>query len=296
MLAWWTAAGSLCAGPFVESGVLPGEVARWASQVVDGSYLPALGVGPPFDQPTSALFARDAQVVSLGDLNQAAIDAGAQPGTITVQFDRPLRNGPGWDVAVFENGFTFEAAGKTWLFAELAYVEFSSNGDDFVRMPATSLTTARDAEFDLGIDPTDIRNLAGKHAAGEGTGFDLEELVGHSLVTQGRVDLQAIRWVRLVDIAGSASVATPLMTPGGTPAFVDSAGNVILDAWDTAVDFPGFPAVSAGFDLDAVGARYAVPEPTTCWLLGITWVLVLGKRRPPLMLDRSRDGSPDEAS
>ena len=54
-------------------------------------------------------------------------------GEITLTFDTPIVDGPGWDFATFENGF-----GDTFL--ELGYVEVSSNGTDFFRFPNDSLT------------------------------------------------------------------------------------------------------------------------------------------------------------
>ena len=47
-------------------------------------------------------------------------------GVITLTFDAPIRDGAGWDFAVFENSFSD-------TFIELAYVEVSSNGTNFTR-------------------------------------------------------------------------------------------------------------------------------------------------------------------
>ncbi|MDA3833964.1 MAG: hypothetical protein PF495_11260, partial [Spirochaetales bacterium] len=52
-------------------------------------------------------------------------------GSITMTFDPPVENGNGWDFAVFENAFNDYNL-------ELAYVEVSSNGNDFVRFDTVS--------------------------------------------------------------------------------------------------------------------------------------------------------------
>mgnify|MGYP006924592922 CR=1 FL=1 len=68
---------------------------------------------------------------NLGDLTAEEIAAGVAPGTLTVTFPTGVRNGAGADFAVFEDGFVFPSAPD--LFAELAYVEVSTNGTDFAR-------------------------------------------------------------------------------------------------------------------------------------------------------------------
>lgn len=61
-------------------------------------------------------------VVSLGDGGEAVL-----------YFNGPILNGPGADFAVFENSFASD-------YLELAYVEVSSDGVNFVRFPSHSLT------------------------------------------------------------------------------------------------------------------------------------------------------------
>ena len=87
-------------------------------------------------------------IVSLGDLDQSQIGAGIEPGQITVTFTEPVSDGVGYDFAIFENGLVSNANYSTGsvtgqMFAELGYVEVSSNGVDFVRFPSVSLTTER---------------------------------------------------------------------------------------------------------------------------------------------------------
>jgi hypothetical protein len=171
-------------------------------------------------------------ITGLGELNATALTGGASPGRITITFDPWLvSDGPGADFAVFENGFTG--------FMELAFVEVSSDGQNFARFPAASLTTNSVPAY-TPFDPTDVFNLAGKHHNNNGeswgTPFDLRQLASHPLVINQRVRLDAIRHVRLVDIPGRGD-------------FIDASGRPIYDPWPTFA--------SGGFDLEAVGMIHA---------------------------------------
>lgn len=208
----------------------------WASEVA--FYQPSETIAVSFSDPTRALgpvSGDNFDVVSLGDQSAASILSGNSPGTITLAFARPIRDLSGADFVIFENGHVTESneggAGIGGIFAELAYVEVSADGETFVRIPATSLTPALAAAPGLGtrfasIDATNVHNLAGKHvnAFGRswGTPFDLA-VSGFSEITH----------IRLVDVPGSG-------------AYKDSAGRPIYDAWKTSG--------SGGFDLEAVGA------------------------------------------
>ena len=151
-------------------------------------------------------------VVALGD-----------GGSATVTFDLPIMNGAGPDFAVFENSFND-------YFLELAFVEVSSDGERFVRFPATSLTqTVR--QVVSSVDPTFINNLAGKYKMGYGTPFDLEELRDSA-----GIDINNITHVRVVDVVGSIN---PLY------ATYDAFGHMVNDPWPTN-------SYSSGFDLDGV--------------------------------------------
>lgn len=247
--------GSSDTAGFADAGIPSnsGHFAGWASSVVD-AYITASGSG----DPANALGEYNTSLVSLGDLDAAQIANGDAPGSITLGFDG-FRDGDGWDFAIFENGFSFSGG----LFAELAYVEVSSNGTDFARFDSISLNTEAlpggfGAGFE-GFDMTNVYNLAGKHAGGLGTPFDLAELSGHPLAIAGTLDLQNIQFVRLVDIPGDGS-------------YLDSEGNGILDNWPTSG--------TGGLDLRAVGFAHAVPEPQTYALLAglMTLGLVLRRR------------------
>ncbi|MGI9454914.1 MAG: hypothetical protein ACR2NU_00035, partial [Aeoliella sp.] len=210
-----------------------------------------------FDNVVNALGPADSGIIALGDLDATQIGTSILPGSITLRFDATVFDGPGPDFAVFENAGTFFT--DPYIFAELAFVEVSSNGADFARFSSTSLNIEPDGngmldtdELDVmfernfaGIDTTNVENLAGVHPAGIGTPFDLNQLANHTDVLGGLVDLDNIHFVRLVDIPGNG-------------AFLDSLGNPILDTW--------LSTGSGGFDLDAVGAINAVPEPGTILL------------------------------
>ncbi len=254
------------AGPFdsyLTSGVSPTSIAAWATTVED--YSPTSEVvdfdmfgGGPHNEPVRGLGPADGATVSLGDLGSAAILGGTAPGSIVVSFQATIVDGPGADFAVFENaGAFFNSHDVDFIFAELAFVEVSSNGSDFARFPATSLNIEVDPNTPdpdhnqihtpfgrdfAGINTTNVNNLAGLHPTLTGTPFDLSDLATHTLVTQGTVDLNGIQFIRFVDIPGEGS-------------FTDSLVNPILDAWKSVE--------SGGFDLDAVGAINAVPEPTS---------------------------------
>ena len=154
---------------------------------------------------------------------------------------------------MFENGFADN-------FLELAFVEVSSNGADFVRLPAISLTptTAQVGSFDL-LDSTNLYNLAGNFRAGFGTPFDLSDVAGLSPA----VDVTHINFVRVIDVIGTIN-----------PAFssLGSLGNRVNDPYATAF-------ASGGFDLDAVGVINAVPEPSTLALAGLAAAICLLRRR-----------------
>ena len=272
-------------GPYTEAGVngyvdpndgwrraRPGEpnailnpiFRGWAAEVV--SYQPAPGLAARWTDPNMALgpvTGSIADIVSLGDLGQQQIDQGIPPGRITLSFEEPIRQGGGYDFVVFENGF---AASAHWdegtvagqMFAELAYVEVSSNGEDFVRFPSVSLTAER-IDFLLGtIEAGQVYNLAGKHpnAYGTctGTPFDLSDVADHPDVLSGLVDINDVRYVRLVDIPGSGDFydqAVMHINPNTWPDWDVHANNhPIFDAWNTSLA-PIDP--SGGFDLEAVG-------------------------------------------
>jgi hypothetical protein len=194
---------------------------------------PGLG-DASYGSPVNALGEADCNytdVVSLGD-----------GGKITMIFNPPITNGSGADFAVFENGFP--SAG--YLFAELAFVEVSTNGSQFVRFPSVSLTPDPIEGYDI-LDPSNVRDLAGKHPGGnllpcQGTPFDLNDLAGEPPVVNGHVDLDQIRYVRVVDVIGDGSTVD-----GETPP------NPVYDPFPTVL-------AQGGFDLQAIGVLNELPQ------------------------------------
>ena len=236
------------AGPYAASGIPSSSTGfvGWATGVSDltrglqniaNPTGPYASVGSAADAlgPVAGAPGGSSGVVSLGD-----------GGSITLTFAQAIRNGAGDDFAVFENGF----ASGGGVFAELGFVEVSSNGTDFFRFDAVSLTQTATQIGGFGtLDPTNVHNLAGGFASGQGAGFDLGDLVGRSPL----LDVDNVGYVRVVDVVGSLN---PLY------ARYDSRGNKINDPYAT-------PFASGGFDLDGVGVINAVPEPTSFAALGL---------------------------
>jgi len=120
-------------------------------------------------------------VVSLGD-----------GGVATLTFDHAITNGPGYDFAVFENAFND-------TFLELAFVEVSSDGNNFFRFNSISLTPTNTQVGSFGVlDTTNLHNFAGKYCAGYGTPFDLQELKD----VNSLLDVNSITHVRIIDVVG----------------------------------------------------------------------------------------------
>ncbi len=153
-------------------------------------------------------------------------------GKATATFDLPIANGPSFDFAVFENSFDGQ-------FLELAFVEVSSDGLNFVRFPCFSNSDTLPGTGTFGYtQPEKIHNLAGKYPVFYGTPFDLQELSG----TPG-LDINRITHVRVVDVIGT-------MNP--VWASRDVTGRKVADPWPT-------PFPSGGFDLDAIGVIHQMP-------------------------------------
>jgi hypothetical protein len=286
------AAISALGGPYSEPGVngyvdpvtrrhanplganaLPNPIFRsWATKAA--AYSPAdqtwsgLGV---WNDPARALGPATGQnfdIVSLGELDRTEIDQGLPPGYITLVFGDPcdpndrtaIRNGRGYDFAVFENAFlaqltTLLGSFEGKMLAELAYVEVSTNGRDFVRFPSVSLTPGPTGRYGT-IEISNVHNLAGKHPNANGvcagTPFDLEELARRPQVLAGAVDLNDIRYVRIVDVPGSGDFfddAAGQIDPGTPPNWgVYPSNHPIYEMWPTWG--------SGGFDLEAVGVLH----------------------------------------
>ena len=226
----------------------------WATAVAD--YEPAPGVDGIWTDPNYALGPATGDrldIVSLGDLSRQQIDQGMPPGRITLSFEEPIRQQDGYEFVVFENGFTSDASWATGsvagqMFAELGYVEVSTNGVDFARFPAVSLALEPLGSYGT-IEISNVYNLAGKHPNGTGTPFDLQEIADEPNVVSGLVDINDIRYVRIVDIPGSGDFYDEAMAhidpASGAVREYYSDNHPIYDAWVTFG--------SGGVDVEAVG-------------------------------------------
>lgn len=182
----------------------------------------------------------DSGYASVGDGNSAIGQAGqngivslGDGGTATLTFQNPIYNGPGFDFAVFENGFYTT---NPLAFLEFAFVEVSSDGNSFFRFPATSNIQDTTQIPMTGVDCSLVNNLAGKYVSGFGTPFDLEELKN-----EAGLNVNNITHIKLIDVVGSIY---------NQYATHDQFGTKINDPYPTAF-------TSSGFDLDAVGVIHS---------------------------------------
>jgi hypothetical protein len=176
------------------------------------------------------------ELAEVGEAWMATGKAGLNPivslgdgGYAILTFDEPISNGLGFDFAVFENSFD-------GYFLELAHVEVSSDGINFVRFPSVSLTDTTEQIWSFGyVEAIHIHNLAGKYRFDFGTPFDLEDLKDSALV-----DINNITHVKIIDVIGSIDPELGSR---------DSRGVMINDPFPT-------PFPSGGLDLDAVGVLH----------------------------------------
>lgn len=243
LLAGHVFAGALAAqpyglGPYPPAHLYPGSTAlqgtaevdgeiaaqapfvAWATTVID--HQPGAGLDfsryPPYAYPPSNVLGPAMTPRQNDPFDVLPLGRG---GSVTVGFAVPLRDGPGFDFAIFENA-------QDAYFLELAWVEVSSDGVHFLRFPNRSLTPDPVGAFQIpAVDTTRVDGLAGKYAAGYGTPFDLA-----ALPDDPHLDKAHVRYVRIVDIVGDGTA-------------LDSTGAPIYDPFQTEL--------TAGFDLDAIG-------------------------------------------
>ena len=241
--------GSAVAGPYsngISEGIAYNDpaIVGWATGC--SGWRPSWATFGDWSDATGAAPAVSNDVVSLGD-----------GGYAILSFDVVISDSEGPDLAVFENTLGVSSS----VFAELGFVEVSSDGVNFVRFGSHSLTAGAVGSFGV-IDPTNINNLAGKHINNTGTWlgtpFDLADLANEAAVLNGQVDLSNITHVKIIDVIGDGST-------------FDSYSNPIYDPYPT--EFP-----SGGFDLDAVAIVRHTPEPMTCLLLGLGGLAMLRRK------------------
>ncbi|MEM0493365.1 MAG: triple tyrosine motif-containing protein [Candidatus Thermoplasmatota archaeon] len=211
-----------------------GEICRYATSIKD--FNPGLYGGGGFP-PENILGGPRGGGRNTGSTHVVVLGLG---GSITVGFNVSIVNDDGPDFIVFENPFYIGSA--SYVFAELVYVEVSTNGVDYARFPCRSTTIKPVPPFG-GILPGNITGLAGVHpvyanvdenninpfnpAEAGGDAFDLSDISSHPLVLSGRVDLNNIRYVRVIDIIGDGSCFDDTGHPiydalGGNGADIDA--------------------------------------------------------------------------
>ncbi len=155
-------------------------------------------------------------------------------GWITYETALPVIDRAGPDFAVFGNAHND-------FFLELAFVEVSSDGENFVRFPATSLTEEPVPAFG-NVDPTMVDGFAGKYRVGWAVPFDLDDLRAEPDAEY--LDFNDVRYIRLVDVVGGTDERFTSL-----PQSRDSGGRLVYDP---------FPTVgSAGFDLDGIAVFHS---------------------------------------
>lgn len=185
---------------------------KFATQVV--AYAPGASASPSFSDPTRALGGPQGGGLGGGSVDIVALGMG---GSLTLGFDVTIANGPGADFSVYENGFM--AGGG--CFAEVAFVEVSTDGVSFARFPAhyagptgplPAFGTSPLGTFGgLTGGAPGIANVVTNAISpfdcvvSGGEAFDLAALASDPLVVGGSVDLAAIHFVRIVDCVAGAN-------------------------------------------------------------------------------------------
>lgn len=231
-LACWVAACGSDGGP---RGVV-------ADQVVDAPG--ATGVG--FEDPQKAVNGVRGGGDSAGgtDVFSLGYVAGGNDTLVLRWSGRRVQNGPGADLAVFENPFVIGNSGAAFL--DPAIVSVSSDGTTWVEFPHAYLATdptkyqadpalwkgfAGITPVRWNVDTNDVPPFD-QHAAG-GDEFDLDDL------PQGDAEADVLRHdgFRFVRIQSAATQVNP----------------------DTGVPYPHDPSAT-GPDIDGVAARYLAPD------------------------------------
>lgn len=206
-------------------------IVAWATHIdLSRGYLDIQDTNFVINGSNKASFGNETNALYYAEGNQTSVVSLGDSGVATLGFDWPIFDGPGPDFAVFENSFDHQ-------YLELAFVEVSSDGMNFVRFPNHSETQTLTQISGFGyLQAERLHNLAGKYKSSYGTPFDLSEL-SDSL----SLDINNVRFVRVVDVVGSI----------GEKANFDSQGNKVNDPYPTNYE-------TGGFDLDGVGVMHQI--------------------------------------
>ncbi|MFT5153923.1 MAG: hypothetical protein ACI841_003929, partial [Planctomycetota bacterium] len=193
-----------------------------------------------------------------GSLDVLSLGAG---GDVTLAFDVTIADGPGADFTVFENGI---ALGNS-VFTELCFVEVSTNGIDFARFPTRYSGPAGPLDV-FGTLPygtcagmpgqmpvmsnvmTNTINPFNPVVSG-GESMDLADLANDSLVQQGLVDLDAVHYIRLLDIVEGVhqdTLGNTIWDNGG--AFGSADVDAVAVIQHAGNQHPGAPMVDLFID------------------------------------------------
>jgi prepilin-type processing-associated H-X9-DG protein/prepilin-type N-terminal cleavage/methylation domain-containing protein len=207
-----------------------------------------------FSDPTQALGGPSGAGDYEGSLDVYKLGNG---GSITLGFSGgAITNGPGADFIVFANPF-YVSGNPDTDFAELSFVQVSTDGVHFVQFPTVSCTKSDPGAFG-NINPANISGFAGvtpvianttpggndinpyDPSVAGGDAFDLSTLAtlpaAETLEQEGYLNLNDIQYVRIVDVVDGVST--------------DSNGHIIY--------CPG-----SGADVDSVAVINGLPPPLT---------------------------------
>lgn len=222
---------------------------RFATSVV--SFSPGPNGNVNYADPTRALGGPRGGGFNSGSLDMVVLGVG---GSLTLGFDVTISDGPGADLTVSENGFA--TAGG--VFAEVAFVEVSTDGLNFARFPTRYAGPAGPLP-PFGSSPMGtfgglcgglpvLANVLGNSldpldpVVSGGDSFDLAELAGDPLVQAGLVDLAQVHYVRIVDLVEGQNVdsfGASIWDHGGATGSADiDAVSVIHCVGDTSASGP----------------------------------------------------------
>ena len=257
----------LLAGPYTESGIpgiVDGEVnpafVGWASACID--YSPAPGVAASWQTPEKTLgpvTGSNVDIASLGDWIKDEINQGARPRrdhTVFRHADRRRRRSRFRRIRERVRFRRFGDLRGTRLRRRLQRRRIRSSASRPSPSPtAWSAGTARSIRRTCTTSPASTRTLTAVRSEPRSTWRNWRPTTPSWRATW---TLNAVRYVRIVDIPGSGD-------------FKDSLGNPIYDAWVTWG--------SGGVDLEAVGVLNTVPEPGAALMLMLTCIGIASFRR-----------------